>query len=398
MSLTEQEPLFSIVIPVYNRVEPLHRALTSVLAQDYQSFEVVVVDDGSAPETGMAIAVLVAKLKDNRIKLVAYPENRNGAYARNQGIAAAKGNYICFLDSDDEWLPTKLSECTEFIRKHPDCKLFYHRYSNVRQGKPEPALPTEPIKIGQTAAEYSFCTNRYGGIQSSCITVEAGHAKSIRFNEKLKGHQDWDFVLRATATLPHIGFVPEALTWRHIADGNAGMVSRDLNYQFSREFFSDYRRYFSLKAAAGYSAYILTHKRLKTWPKPDFDRYQLLAWLYHPYYCYQQYKQLRQLQTRCTRLLQYCQRNNIQYLALVGVNAYTEFFIGHHGKNFAGITLIDKTKRVNTMFGPSRPAAELMLEDWQRVELVVAMTDHHFVSMQSDLAPYTAKASQMYAF
>lgn len=398
MSLTEQELLFSVVIPVYNRVEPLQRALKSILLQDYQSFEVIVVDDGSAAEMSMAIARLVTELKDNRVKLIAYQENRNGAYARNQGIAAATGNYICFLDSDDEWLPAKLSQCKEFIRKHPDCKLFYHRYANVRQGKPEPALPAEPIKIGQTAAEYSFCTNRYGGIQSSCITVEAEHAKSIRFNEQLKGHQDWDFVLRATATLSYIGFIPAALTWRHIAEGNVGMVSRNLSYQFSRDFLTTYRRFFSLKATAAYAAYILTHKRLKTWPKPVFDQYQLLAWLYHPYYCYQQYRQLYKLQSRCSRLVQYCQRNNIRYVALVGVNAYTEFFIGHHGKNFAGVTLIDKTKRVDTMFGSSRPAAELMVEDWQRVDLLVAMTDHHFASMQSDLAPYTAKASQMYAF
>lgn len=398
MSFAQEKPFFSVVIPVFNRVEPLRRALASVLKQDFQSFEVLVVDDGSAPEVATDIAALVTGLKDSRFKLIAYPENRNGAYARNQGIAAATGSYICFLDSDDEWLPAKLSECKEFTLKHPDCKLFYHRYSNVRHNNPEPALPVEPIKIGQTAAEYSFCTNRYGGIQSSCITVDAEHAKNVQFNEQLKGHQDWDFVLRATAALSYIGFIPAALTWRHIAEGNVGMVSRDLNYQFSREFLIAYRRFFSLKATAAYAAYILTHKRLKTWPKPDFDRYQLLAWLYHPYYCYQQYRQLYQLQSRCSRLVQYCQRNNVRYVALVGVNAYTEFFIGHHGKNFAGVMLIDKTKRVNTMFGTSRPAGELMVEDWKKVELLVAMTDHHFVSMQSDLAPYTAKASQMYAF
>ncbi|WP_240222391.1 glycosyltransferase family 2 protein [Rheinheimera hassiensis] len=398
MSVIERELVFSVVIPVFNRVDPLRRALKSVRAQDYQSFEVLIVDDGSAPDISTAIAELVSELNDSRLKLIAYRENHNGAYARNQGILASTGKYICFLDSDDEWLPAKLSQCKEFIKQHTGCKLFYHRYSNVRNNNPEPALPLQPIQIGQTAAEYSFCVNRYGGIQSSCITVEAEHAKSTRFNEQLKGHQDWDFVLRATAALSYIGFIPAALTWRHIAEGNVGMVSRDLNYQFSREFLIAYRRFFSLKATAAYAAYILTHKRLKTWPEPDFDQYQLLAWLYHPYYCYQQYRQLYQLQSRCSRLVQYCQRNNIRYVALVGVNAYTEFFIGHHGKNFAGITLIDKTKRVNTMFGDSRPAAELMVEDWQRVELLVAMTDHHFASMQSDLTPYTAKASQMYAF
>ena len=395
MSSTEQEPLFSVVIPVYNRVEPLQRALKSILLQDYQSFEVIVVDDGSAAEMSMAIARLVTELKDNRVKLIAYQENRNGAYARNQGIAAATGNYICFLDSDDEWLPAKLSECKEFIRKHPDCKLFYHRYANVRQGKPEPALPVEPIKIGQTAAEYSFCTNRYGGIQSSCITVEAEHAKSTRFNEQLKGHQDWDFVLRATAALSYIGFIPAALTWRHIADGNVGMVSRDLNYQFSREFLTTYRRFFSLKATAAYAAYILTHKRLKTWPKPDFDQYQLLAWLYHPYYCYQQYRQLSQLKARCDRLMNYCRQQNIRHLALSGYNAYTEFFLGHYAGQFKELVLLDKSKTLATVYGPVMSAEKVAPEQWARVQLVILMTDNHAESMKRDLSPYISSVNML---
>lgn len=391
-------PVFSVVIPVFNRVEPLRRTLHSVLQQNLADFEVIVVDDGSDSSIAADIVNLITELQDSRFRLIAYPENRNGAYARNLGIAAARGRYICLLDSDDSWLPEKLSKCLDYLHTHPDCRLFYHRYQNIQANSAGPALPEQAIRAGQSVAEYSFCVNKYGGIQSSCITVETAHAQQIRFNQALRGHQDWDFVIRAAVGLDNIGFVPEVLTHRHIAEGNIGMVSRNLNYQFSRGFLCAYRQYFSLKATAAYAAYILTHKRLKTWPKPAFDHYQLLAWLYHPYHCYRQYRQLRLLKARCDRLVDYCQQHNIRHLALVGYNDYTEFFLGAYGKNFADITLIDKAKRITTVFGSSRRAAELMSDDWQRIELLVAMTDHHFVSMQYDLAPYTDKALQMYAF
>lgn len=390
MSFAEGKPFFSVVIPVFNRLEPLRRALASVLEQDFQSFEVLVVDDGSAPEVATEIAALVSGLQDSRFKLIAYPENRNGAYARNQGIAAAAGCYICFLDSDDEWLPAKLSEGKTFIEQHSDCKLFYHRYSNVRHNIPEPALPQVPIRAGQSAAEYSFCTNRYGGIQSSCITVEAEHAKAVRFNDQLRGHQDWDFVIRATHTVDEIGFIPEVLTHRHISEGNIGMVSRNLNYQFSRDFLSAYWQYFSLKATAAYAAYILTHKRLKAYPKPAFDRYQLLAWLYHPHYCYQQYRQLGQLKARCDRLMNYCRQQNIRHLALSGYNDYTEFFLGHYAGQFKELVLLDKSKALATVYGPVMSADKVTPEQWIRIQLVILMTDNHAESMKRDLSPYIA--------
>lgn len=388
MSFAEDKPFFSVVIPVFNRVEPLRRALASVLEQNFQSFEVLVVDDGSAPEIAIEIAALVSGLQDNRFKLIAYPENRNGAYARNQGIAAAAGCYICFLDSDDEWLPAKLSEGKTFLEQNSDCKLFYHRYSNVRRNIPEPALPQVPIRAGQSAAEYSFCTNRYGGIQSSCITAEAEHAKAVRFNDRLKGHQDWDFVIRATHTIDEIGFIPEVLTHRHIAEGNIGMVSRNLNYQFSREFLSAYRQYFSLKATAAYATYILTHKRLKAYPKPAFDCYQLLAWLYNPFHCYQQYRQLRQLKARCEHLLDYCQRQNIRHLALSGYNDYTEFFLGSSSEYYDSILLLDKSKILKTTYGQVVAANKVEPAQWERVQLAVLMTDLHAVSMKQDLMKY----------
>ncbi|MCO4053315.1 MAG: glycosyltransferase family 2 protein [Bosea sp.] len=97
-------PYVSVIIPMFDRIGSIGRAIASVQAQTLNDFEIVVVDDGSSdgsPERVMAI-------DDPRISLIRRTQNGGASAARNSGIAAARGNLIAFLDSDDEWLPRKL--------------------------------------------------------------------------------------------------------------------------------------------------------------------------------------------------------------------------------------------------------------------------------------------------
>ena len=97
-------PLISIVIPTYNRELLLQKAIASVLAQTYTSWELIVVDDGSTDDT----AEIIYSLKDSRIQLLALPHMGNIASLRNAGAKAGSGEWIAFLDSDDEWVSNKL--------------------------------------------------------------------------------------------------------------------------------------------------------------------------------------------------------------------------------------------------------------------------------------------------
>ena len=97
-------PLISIVIPTYNRGSLLLKAVTSILAQTYTHWELIVVDDGSTDDT----AETLHSLKDSRIHLLALPHNGNIAALRNAGAKAGSGEWIAFLDSDDEWVSNKL--------------------------------------------------------------------------------------------------------------------------------------------------------------------------------------------------------------------------------------------------------------------------------------------------
>ena len=97
------EPRVSVVIPAYRRDDVLGRAIDSALAQTVD-VEVLVVDDGSEDDTAAVVAAY-----GDRVRYLVHDRNRGVSAARNTGVAAANGEYVAFLDSDDEWLPRKLA-------------------------------------------------------------------------------------------------------------------------------------------------------------------------------------------------------------------------------------------------------------------------------------------------
>jgi Glycosyl transferase family 2 len=106
-------PDVSIVMPTYNRLATIRRAIGSVLAQSFTEWELIVVDDGSTDGTDTALSY-----QDDRIRIVRTP-NRGAAAARNVGVSLSRGRYITFLDSDDEWLPHFLAIGCGFLDRHP---------------------------------------------------------------------------------------------------------------------------------------------------------------------------------------------------------------------------------------------------------------------------------------
>ena len=105
-------PSISVIIPVFNGEEFLERAIQSVLDQDLQPDELIVVDDGSTDQTA-SIARRYPKIK------YIYQANQGPPAARNHGLEKAKGELIAFLDADDQWLPQKLSQQVAFLQSNP---------------------------------------------------------------------------------------------------------------------------------------------------------------------------------------------------------------------------------------------------------------------------------------
>ena len=96
-------PTVSVIIPTYNRANLIGRSIQSVLGQTYRDFEVIIIDDNSTDNTGE----VVRSFRDPRIIYIKLSSNSGVSAARNQGIQMAKGTYIAFQDSDDEWFPHK---------------------------------------------------------------------------------------------------------------------------------------------------------------------------------------------------------------------------------------------------------------------------------------------------
>ncbi len=125
-------PVFSVIIPTYNREKLISRAIDSVLVQSFRDFELLIIDDGSKDNTESIIQAYVKK--DNRVHYF-YKENGGQNSALNLGIKHAKGMYIAFLDSDDIWMEQKLEKVFQKFQTDPDLGVVYHRTGYINKGK-----------------------------------------------------------------------------------------------------------------------------------------------------------------------------------------------------------------------------------------------------------------------
>lgn len=138
-------PLVSVVIPVYNGRDCIGRAIASALAQTHPRVEIVVVDDGSTDGTAE-----LAESIEGPIQVVRQ-ENRGAAAARNRGVREARGEFVQFLDADDELLPTAVSDKVAAIARTPDARLCYSRYTCVEGSEFPTDIEQTPIDSPRSA-------------------------------------------------------------------------------------------------------------------------------------------------------------------------------------------------------------------------------------------------------
>jgi glycosyltransferase involved in cell wall biosynthesis len=203
----------SVVIPVFNSASLLGNALRSVFAQTCNDFEVIVVDDGSddRKELDETLAPWAG-----RILLVRQP-NGGPARARNTGIAHATGDFVAFLDADDEWRPEKLAKQLEYFRQHPETGLLHTGVEGE----------TSAVAAGGGGPRHDFCGLFHTAFFVKTLTVMVPRsvlADVGGFDERREIHvEDWDLWLRIAAKHP-IGFIREPLALYR----PGGMMSRQI--------------------------------------------------------------------------------------------------------------------------------------------------------------------------
>lgn len=183
-----KQPIVSVVIPTYNRASTIERSVRSVLRQSFTDLEVIVVDDCSTDATES----IIRSIKDNKIRYKKLKKNMGGNYARNFGVSLAKGKYIAFQDSDDEWDSEKIEKQIEAIK---DADYCFCRFIKFKNGKSE-VVPAESFQIPSDRSE-AFKTLFNGNqISTQTLLMKRELFDDISFDESLPRFQDWDFAIR----------------------------------------------------------------------------------------------------------------------------------------------------------------------------------------------------------
>ena len=192
-------PVFSIVLPTYNRPELLRRAISSVCRQTFRDFELIVVDDGST----MSCCSVLPDPRDVRIELIRNPSNLGVASARNVGMEAARGRYISFLDDDDEYRSSFLSStyaCLKNTRAGIGlswCSAEYIRYAQGAAGRQR----TDVREFATNYKDRCALFRRFLSIGMGFgVTFKASCLKKVgRFNTELRVEEDTDFFFQFIA-------------------------------------------------------------------------------------------------------------------------------------------------------------------------------------------------------
>lgn len=200
-------PRVSVVIPVFNPGQALHRAIHSVLTQTYADLECIVVDDGSTEDLSW-----VAFLEDPRVTLV-QQANRGVSVARNVGVAAGSGPLIAFLDQDDEWLPAKLEKQVDAVDAHPDAAFWCTQFLWVSGSGTVTSEATNLSYLGLLADQH-VCL-------SSTIVSRHAYEEVGGHDPLLSQMQDYDLFLRLAMEARPPFLVREPLVRYHLHDENA---------------------------------------------------------------------------------------------------------------------------------------------------------------------------------
>lgn len=198
-------PLVSVVIPAYNRENTVLRAVNSVLAQTYSNIEVIVVDDCSTDKT----VEIVRNCKDSRLRLVCLPYNQGANVARNIGIERAKGEFIAFQDSDDEWLEDKLEKQVAHMLDNNLMASFspYIMHDGTRSW----VVPNDYLDKELYDCNLSKTLKKRSCVGTPTLVIRKEVVSHIgMFDEKMRRLQDYEFVIRLVKNF-RCGYICEPL-------------------------------------------------------------------------------------------------------------------------------------------------------------------------------------------
>ncbi|BDA78887.1 glycosyl transferase [Leptospira kobayashii] len=213
-------PLVSIILPTFHRPDATKKAIESVISQTYGNWELIVVDDGSKDTTWSA---LLSAYPGWKSKLTSFGKNtksiqlhqtthRGVSSARNFGVERSGGEWICFLDSDDLWLPEKLSKQINYHKDHPEIRISQTNEIWIKNGNKVKPLDKHRKREGDIFREsLELCLIT----PSSVILNKELWKETGGFDERLLTCEDYDLWIRITVENELVGLLEEELMIRH---------------------------------------------------------------------------------------------------------------------------------------------------------------------------------------
>lgn len=198
-------PAISIILPTYKRAHVLGRAIRSILNQTFQDFELIIIDDNSKDGT----EEIVRGFNSEKIKYVCQAVKTSPAAARNNGVRLAQGRYVAFLDSDDEWMPDKLTrQFTELEKTPSEVGVIYSRCclitNNIKTYVPPTWVNPKEGKIFCSLLKMSFVYLQSALVKRECFT------RVGLFDENFRVAEDYDLFLRLSK-IYHFRYIDEPL-------------------------------------------------------------------------------------------------------------------------------------------------------------------------------------------
>ena len=201
---TSDNPIVSVIIPTYNRANLLPRAVDSILSQTFTDYEIIIVDDHSSDIT----QDVISNLRDSRIRSIRHERNKGQSASINTGITNSRGEYIAFLDDDDEWLPDKLEGQVEvFQSSASDVGLVYGWMDRIEDSTGR-LIPSYRNTMEGDIFEHSLALNIPG--PTIVLLVRSSVAREVGgIDANLSRYNDADFICRVAqrykaAVLPEV--------------------------------------------------------------------------------------------------------------------------------------------------------------------------------------------------
>ncbi len=257
MQVGRRGPLVSVVVPTVGRSPWLGQAVDSALHQTYRSCEVLVVDDSPDGHAGREWTLERGLRDGERLRLI-HSGGVGGSAARNAGVAAARGEWIAFLDDDDEWLPEKLERQMEAALRVSGLMPVMSCRVKVQTPRSEYVFPRRIYREGESISEYLFCRKGWasgaGFMQTSTLLAPRELLLRAPFTAWLPLHQDWDWLLRVSRK-PDVSvrMLAEPLVVYRTEDGRQ-TVSRRPDWRRSLEWIRGHAQWVEPKALSWFIA------------------------------------------------------------------------------------------------------------------------------------------------